>query len=282
MIVAPVSIGSGTSSAEGKPMTEAALSESPGHAHYGADGQPRRRAFALAILLHIIVGTILLLLQKNEQFVKMGEQDLKTFNIAPNAPKGSETDKTQQKEEKKTPAKRAASQEQPVAVQTPPPPPLPPPVVPNDLQKPAFIELSSADYAASNIGKQASQRVAGPAVGQQDSKAPYGPGSGPGGSTLYPADWFREPTSTELDGYLKPDMPREGRGEIACKTVAQHHVEDCYIIGESPRGSGYGRAVLNAAWQFLVMPPRINGKEEIGTWVRITITYYDGSLKGVH
>ncbi|WP_260923143.1 hypothetical protein [Novosphingobium sp. 9] len=60
---------------------------------------------------------------------------------------------------------------------------------------------------------------------------------------------------------------------IACQTVEHFHVENCQIIGQGPQGSGYGRAVLDASWQFLVRPPRVNGKEQVGAWVRIRIDY---------
>lgn len=245
---------------------------------YGVQEQPRRRALLLAVLLHLLIGLIFAV-QKREPIVKMAEQGLTTFNVAPEGPKGAETEKSEQKTEKKTQTKQAASQEKPVVAETPPPPAPPPPVV-RDFQMP-FIQLSNQDYASSNIGKQASLRppAAGPAVALAGGSGPNGAGSGPGGATLYPADWYREPTDAELGGYLKPGMPREGSGTIACRTVAQHHVEDCYILGESPRGSGFARSVLNAAWQFLVMPPRVNGKEQVGAWVSIRITYYDGAVK---
>ncbi len=87
---------------------------------------------------------------------------------------------------------------------------MPPPVV-SDFQKPSFIVLSSQDYAASNIGKQASLRSA--SAGRQDGQAAAGPGSGPGGATLYPADWYREPTDTELGGYVRPGQPSRGWGQ---------------------------------------------------------------------
>ncbi|MBO9668916.1 MAG: hypothetical protein J7485_00205 [Sphingobium sp.] len=258
-------------------MVAAPPTQLPETARYGAGEQPRRRALLLAVILHILVGLIVVY-QKREPIAKMGEEGLKTFNVAPEGPKGSQTDKTEQKHEKKQ-AKQAASEEKPIPVETPPPPPDTPPPVVRDFQMP-FLQLNSQDYAASNIGKQPSQRpAAGPSLAQGDSKGTYGPGSGPGGATLYPADWYREPTDAELGGYLKPDMPRAGWGMIACKTVAQYHVDDCYIMGESPRGSGFARSVLNASWQFLVMPPRINGKAQVGTWVSIRITYYDGSIK---
>ena len=54
--------------------------------------------------------------------------------------------------------------------------------------------------------------------------------------------------------------------------MARFHVDNCVELGESP-GSGYARAVREAAWQFLVLPPRIGGKMMVGTWVRIRISY---------
>ncbi|MCK0127233.1 hypothetical protein [Erythrobacter sp. F6033] len=97
-------------------------------------------------------------------------------------------------------------------------------------------------------------------------------GTAPNGEPLYAARWYREPTRQELAGYLSTaDNPSTAL--IACRTVPDFYVDDCELIGESPRGSQIGRAVLAAAWQFRVRPARVGGRSQVGSWVRIRIDY---------
>ena len=142
----------------------------------------------------------------------------------------------------------------------------------DDFGVPGFIHLTRAEMVKGDIGKTRGQALAGEA-GDQPAPGPGLGEGGPGGERLYNPDWFRKPTDTELATYLPKRNPGEGWGAIACRTIENHRVEDCQILGESPGGSGYGRAVLNAAWQFQVIPPRINAKPQIGVWVRIRIEY---------
>jgi protein TonB len=143
---------------------------------------------------------------------------------------------------------------------------------------PALIPLARGDLARADITPRAQRPAAPPAA----SQPAYGPpntgnpsdtervGTAPNGEPLYAARWYREPTDGELAGYLSTATP--GWALIACKTAPGYRVEDCVSVGESP-GSQMARAVLAAAWQFRVRPPRLGGRDRIGEWVRIRIDY---------
>lgn len=109
----------------------------------------------------------------------------------------------------------------------------------------------------------------GPQTGSMDSQRV---GTAPNGEPMYAARWYREPTQQQMAGYLSTaDAPATAL--IVCRTVPNYFVEDCELLGESPRGSQIGRAVLAAAWQFRVRPAVIAGRSQVGSWVRIRIDY---------
>lgn len=168
-----------------------------------------------------------------------------------------------------------ASSHAAVAVASPPPPPTPPkPPVPWMVTPLTTEELASAD-----IGTKPSRSdratVGDPASGNgsgKDSVATYGPGEGPGGEQLFDPDWYSKPTDAQLAYYLPKGGAPEGWAMIACQTVEKYHVDNCHELGETP-GSGLARALRQAAWQFLVRPPRIGGRPMIGAWVRIRFDF---------
>jgi protein TonB len=158
------------------------------------------------------------------------------------------------------------------ALPQPAEPPLAPPALP-------VITLSPEQMIAADIG---AMRPAPPApaprpmVGPPDTGAagdtPRVAGAGPNGEPLYAASWYREPSEDELRGYLST-AGGPGWGLIACRTVSDYRVEDCVAVAEHPVGSNINRAILAAAWQFRVRPPRVGGRLKIGEWVRIRIDY---------
>lgn len=171
---------------------------------------------------------------------------------------------------KKT-AKRAAAKPRQVVVTVPRP-------VPTPVQKPPpfkIIKLSRQEFAAWDISGMTRKPADDDGSGDTapTSGAAYGPGAGPGGARLYNAEWYRQPSNAELGGYLKAGAPPGSWALIACQTIDRYHVENCQELDESPRGSGLARAMRQAAWQFLVRPPRLGGKPIPGAWVRIRISF---------
>ena len=159
---------------------------------------------------------------------------------------------------------------------TVPQPRQPQPVTPKPVT-PSFIHLSHTDFAAADISKLPSHRDEAASSSAGSASASYGPGEGPGGAHLYNAEWYREPAHAALASYLPGGAPPGSWAMIACRTVAAYHVEDCQEMDESPPGSGLARALRQAAWQFLVRPPRLNGQPMIGAWVKIR---FDFTRKG--
>lgn len=97
-------------------------------------------------------------------------------------------------------------------------------------------------------------------------------GRAPNGEPLYAAAWYREPDHRMLGDYLSTSQG-PGWGLIACKTAPGYRVEQCVPLEEYPSGSQINRSILAAAWEFRVRPPRRGGRELVGSWVRIRITY---------
>lgn len=153
-------------------------------------------------------------------------------------------------------------------------PDKPLPVPTPTAMPPLNLSRKAPDAVASfDLGKLPRSGGGAAAGAGQNSAAAYGPGEGPGGAKLYNAEWYREPSDAEIGGYMPRSNVRPEWAMIACRTVERYHVENCQELGESPRGSGLARAMRQAAWQFLVRPPRIDGKPVIGAWVRIRFDF---------
>ena len=151
-----------------------------------------------------------------------------------------------------------------------------PPVKPTITLKPLpILEVDKAFLDAADISKLGSNA---PGAGQlAEGSAPGDServGTGPNGEPLYAAEWYREPTDTEVNAYLPKTLPEGGGwGMIACRTAPRFRVEDCVELGQGPAGSHLAGAARQAAWQFLVRPPRVGGKPLVGEWVRIRIDW---------
>ncbi len=133
-----------------------------------------------------------------------------------------------------------------------------------------MIEMTREEFAAADVRNLPKAGTGTGSAGDSEEV-----GRGPHGEILYAAEWARKPTNAELGGYLPANAP-EGSGLVACKTIPGNRVDNCIELGDTPRGSRLARAVRLAAWQFRVRPPRKDGRNMVGEWVRIRIDYLHG------
>ncbi len=221
-------------------------------------------AFVIVVVIHALLALMLLTLAP--EFAKMAASPKLFEAISINEPTPKPSEKPQQA------AKAAPKSAAPVAKA--------PPVDVTDTPetRPFSVHLFEAIDITKLPNRRDELANADASVSEGngragDSVAVSGPGGGPQGQTLYQAEWQREPTNAELNYYLPRGAPRNSWAVIACRTVERFRVDDCVAIGEGPPGSGMGEAIRQAAWQFRVLPPRINGKPQIGSWVRIRISF---------
>lgn len=230
----------------------------------------RRRtvSFVLALVVEALLILVLVLFGPHLTPAPKPEPRRATsFSLAPSQKEAATAP------EHRTKAHAAAKQASGKVTPIPPMPPVitPPkvPTPPNALPGVLPIQLGASDISKL---KSSASNDDGAETGT-DSKLAYGPGEGPGGQPLYNAEWYREPTDAQLNGYLPKGAPPNSWALIACQTMPQFHVDNCRSLGESPVGSGLGRAMREAAWQFLVRPPRRGGKVLVGAWVKIRIDF---------
>ncbi len=214
----------------------------------------RRRVTAMAIVLVVEALIILALISLNlsPDLPRKLENPLIAFDVG--MPKAETT--------KVTPSPKRSA-EKPVAR-----PAVKKPLVILPRPLPGMVVISSEDFAASDISKLPKSSGGG---GGSGTRSAYGPGEGPGGKTLYPAEWYVEPPHGALAAYLPEGAPEGSWAMIACQTVERYHVENCYGLGQSQQG--LSTALRRAAWQFLVRPPRVDGKPLVGAWVRIRFDF---------
>ncbi|GAA0662157.1 protein TonB [Sphingomonas insulae] len=245
----------------------------------------RRRAFSLALTIaaHILIAVLLWRLAPTLDPPSEPGRSL-TVNMLPVGDNNSTATKSAKAPARAARASRRTAPEPPAA---PKPPTEDTPVPPVTTTFPGYLVLSKNEFAASDVGKIPSRKSGGSAGkqvaaadGQGDGDAgetSASAGTGPGGQRLFAAEWYVEPAQSQLSPYLPANVPLGSWAEIACRTAANYRVEDCVQLGDSQAGSGLARSIREAAWQFKVRPPRINGKAQIGAWVRIRI---DFSRKG--
>lgn len=234
--------------------------EVPGR--YGAPTRSRPIAFLMALAMSLLLLATLIYMGAFEPQGKRAGGQLVAINLSPPPGEKKNDSAKQQTEHKQS---TVTHQEAAVAPKLPPRVPIP---NDNKVEWPeGFVHMKHEDLAAADISQIRSAASAG--SGNASGGGGNGGGQGPGGSTLYNAEWYRKPPDGALRGYMRPGQETGRWAMIACRTVENYHVDDCQELSEEPRGSGMARVLRQAAWQFLVRPPRVNGKPMIGAWVSI-------------
>ena len=243
-----------------------------------------RRTLAISLAL-LIEGLLLLLLLsltaekqpgKKEQAIKV--LDFKAEEVSEDAAERSSPEPEPRAEERPAEQRPAPEEVLPPRLAEPlPPQPAEPKVLP-----PAPVNIPAADERPplAEIPRAAmppappNRPVYGPpdTGGSSASLDTERVGTAPNGEPMYAAAWYRRPRPEQLRGYLST-ASGPGWGLIACRTAPDYRVEDCVGLDEYPSGSQINRAVLAAAWEFKVRPPRLGGRLLVGSWVRIRIDY---------
>lgn len=231
----------------------------------------RTIAISLAVLIPALMLFLLLsfgvIKQPDHEEERVTVVSLEASEISEEASEPASKTREQAEEEPTSP--------QPTPEAPSPPQPLPPPPLPAEPKAaPATPAPTPSQAVPDNAPPPRPGRVSGPP--NTGGPPAYGDtervGTAPNGEPMYAAAWYREPSDGELRGYLST-ATGPGWGLIACRTAPGYRVEDCVGLDEYPNGSQITRAVLAAAWQFQVRPPRRGGQLMVGAWVRIRIDY---------
>jgi protein TonB len=248
----------------------------------------RTLGLGLALLIEVLLLLMLLSLGPGEP---AGEEERRITVVNFNAEKAAQmapaTDSPEsaQRAEQPAPQRAPADERRPSEVPQPQPPA---PAQPSPSQPPPATPPLSRPNPVPTPPAPAPSAAAPPRTGRPAGARPvYGPpnpgggggsldtervGTAPNGEPLYAAAWHTRPRPDQLGGYLAT-ASGPGWGVIACRTAPGFRVEDCVGIDEYPAGSQITRAVLAAAWEFKVRPPRIGGRSLVGSWVEIRIDY---------
>jgi hypothetical protein len=242
-----------------------------------ATSRRRIAGWCAALLIEALIIFALLTLGGRSVPPPVSDPSLLTFTIGPQAEPAKPSPRKESPKPREAQARSEPPQKPPPPAQPVPPPPVKPTTPPSPSK--GFVELSREDLAAGDISKLGSKSGGNSASG--DSAAIIGPGQGPGGKPLYNAEWVREPTDSELAPYFAEakGRPAGAWAMVACRTIANNKVDNCQTMGESPRGSGLAKALRLASWQFLVRPPRVGNKPQLGVWVRIRFDFNKAAVE---
>ncbi|KUR77139.1 hypothetical protein AQZ49_10065 [Novosphingobium sp. FSW06-99] len=230
----------------------------------GRYGAPRQSRYVAAVLSAGVCGLLALVLISMAAVQDLGRGNQSILTALTLVPPPVEKQK-QPKPTKAAQAPKPAQQTAPAATMK-----QPPHIDVNNPNKvewpPGFIHTDHLEMANSDIAKIHSGVAPGNA--QASGGGGHSFGDGPDDRGYYRAHWYRKPPRSVYESYMRPEQRGiTGWGEVVCRAIDQHHVEDCHELAESPRGSGFARVMREAAWQYLIWPPKKGTEYLIGAEV---------------
>jgi protein TonB len=243
--------------------------QAEGPSRYGPPRRTRLVSALLSLCITVLMVLVLLYMAVLHDAGQTARSILTAMNLGP--PPG-------EKQPNPTHEQQAAKAQTTHRTQAHPAPKLLPHIDVNNPDKvewpEGFIHTSHAEMVAGDISNIHSAASTGNANANAGGGG-HGGGEGAGGSSFYNVEWYHKPPHSVFDNYMRPGQSTGRLAEIECRMIENYHVEDCHELREEPRGTGMARVMREAAWQFLVRPPRLNGKPLLGTRVRITYTFTD-------
>ena len=116
-------------------------------------------------------------------------------------------------------------------------------------------------------------------AGEGSGLGTQGPGQGGEGTAseiMTGPDWIVRPTDAQMRLYFPRDAIERHTNGVAwlgCQVDAANRARHCRILGERPRGLGFGAAGLRFSRLFRIRPPQRDGRNQYDAWVRIPIYF---------
>jgi protein TonB len=88
--------------------------------------------------------------------------------------------------------------------------------------------------------------------------------------------WKSAPTAQDLAKVYPPRAKAAKLGgtvTIQCALAVTGRLQACGVVGETPRGYGFGAAALSLADKFAMEPKIVQGRPVAGATVRIPVTF---------
>jgi protein TonB len=140
---------------------------------------------------------------------------------------------------------------------------------------PALLPSPTGSPGTAGIGTGTGTGLAGEGSGR-GTQGPGQGGEGTASEIMTGPDWIVRPTDAQMRVYFPLaaiERRTNGIALLGCQVDAGNRARHCRILGEQPRGFGFGAAGLRFSRLFRIRPPQRDGRAQYDAWVRIPIYF---------